>query len=110
MRTARRGHDELTKLLWPNIIRRNTALAARGPFTLEERLAGKSWIVGTPEQARDTLLEMQEELGFEALVIFPHVPGMRRAETVEQLGRFWSDVRPALAARMPGSRPVTAGV
>jgi hypothetical protein len=52
---------------------------------------------------------MQAELGFEALVIFPHLPGMRRAETVEQLGRFWTDVRPALAARAP-SQPITAGV
>src|SRR2546428_352503 len=109
-RTARRGHDELTKLLWPNIIRRNPALASRPPFTLEERMAGKSWIVGTPEQARDTLLEMQSELGFEALVIFPHLPGMRRSATLEQLGRFWADVRPALAARAPTSRPIAAGV
>jgi len=35
---------------------------------------------------------------------------MRRTETLEQLGRFWTDVRPALAARMPASRPVPAGV
>ena len=41
IRTARRGHDELTKLLWPNIIRRNPALASRPPFTLEERMAGQ---------------------------------------------------------------------
>jgi hypothetical protein len=34
---------------------------------------------------------------------------MRRAETLEQLGRFWTDVRPALAARVP-AQPVTAGV
>ena len=110
LRTARRGHDELTKLLWPNIVRRTPALANRPPFTLEECMAGKSWIVGTPEQARDTLLAMQEELAFEALAIFPHLPGMRRADTLEQLGRFWTDVRPALAARMPVSQPVTAGV
>ena len=109
IRTARRGHDELTKLLWPNIIRRNPALASRPPFTLEERTASKSWIVGTPEQTRDELLEMQEELGFEALLIFPHLPGMRRAETLEQLGRFWTDVRPALAARVPTGQPVPAG-
>jgi len=101
VRTARRGHDELTKLLWPNIIRRTPALANRKPFALEERMAGKSWIVGTPEQARDTLLAMQEELGFEALLIFPHLPGMRRADTLEQLGRFWNEVRPALTARVP---------
>jgi alkanesulfonate monooxygenase SsuD/methylene tetrahydromethanopterin reductase-like flavin-dependent oxidoreductase (luciferase family) len=96
IRTARPGHDELTKLLWPNIIRRTPALASRPPFTLEERMASKAWIVGTPEQARDTLREMQEVLGFEALIIFPHLPGMRRQETLDQLGRFWAEVRPAL--------------
>jgi hypothetical protein len=56
------------------------------------------------------LLAMQAELGFEALLIFPHLPGMGRAETLEQLGRFWSDVRPALAARVPAIQPVAAGV
>jgi alkanesulfonate monooxygenase SsuD/methylene tetrahydromethanopterin reductase-like flavin-dependent oxidoreductase (luciferase family) len=101
IRTARRGHDELTKLLWPNIVRRNPALASRAPFSLEERMAGKSWIVGTPEQVRDTLSDMQETIGFESLLIFPHLPGMRRAETLEQLGRFWTEVRPALAGRVP---------
>jgi hypothetical protein len=109
MRTARRGHDELTKLLWPNIIRRTPALASRPPFTLEERTASQSWIVGTPEQARDTLREMQEVLGLEALVIFPHLPGMRRQETLEQLGRFWAEVRPSLAASAPTTPPMGAG-
>src|SRR5439155_1731886 len=96
IRTARCGHDELTKLLWPNIIRRNAALSSRPPFSLEERMAGKSWIVGTPAQARDALLEMQSDLGFEALVISPHLPGMRRAEALEQLGPVWADVALAL--------------
>src|SRR5262249_11903080 len=108
-RTARPGHDELTKLLWPNIIRRDPALASRPPFTLEERMASKAWIVGTPEQARDILREMQEVLGLEALVIFPHLPGMRRQETLEQLGRFWADVRPALTASIPPRPPLVAG-
>src|SRR5262249_42412350 len=94
MRTARRGHDELTKLLWPNIIRRTPALASRPPFTLEERMASKAWIVGTPEQARDTLCEMHAGLGVEALVIFPHRPGMRRQVPLEQLGRFRAAARP----------------
>jgi alkanesulfonate monooxygenase SsuD/methylene tetrahydromethanopterin reductase-like flavin-dependent oxidoreductase (luciferase family) len=109
IRTARRGHDELTKLLWPNLIRRTPALASRPPFTLEERMASKAWIVGTPEQARDTLREMQEVLGCEALVIFPHLPGMRRQETLEQLGRFWADIRPALATGAPPNPPRAAG-
>jgi alkanesulfonate monooxygenase SsuD/methylene tetrahydromethanopterin reductase-like flavin-dependent oxidoreductase (luciferase family) len=108
VRGARPGHDELTKLLWPNIIRRTPALASRPPFTLEERMASRSWIVGTPEQARDTLREMQEALGLEALVIFPHLPGMRRQETLEQLGRFWAEVRPALTASAPTSPPMVA--
>ena len=108
MRTARRGHDELTKLLWPNIVRRNAALASRGPFTLEERMAGKSWIVGTPEEARDTLLAMQEELGLEALIIFPHLPGMRRQDTLEQLHRFCNEIRPALARGAAAGQAVAA--
>jgi alkanesulfonate monooxygenase SsuD/methylene tetrahydromethanopterin reductase-like flavin-dependent oxidoreductase (luciferase family) len=108
IRTARPGHDELTKLLWPNIIRRTPALASRPPFTLEERMTSKAWIVGTPEQARDTLREMQEVLGFEALVIFPHLPGMRRRDTLEQLGRFWAEVRPALTTGTPTSPPMAA--
>src|SRR5262249_47250653 len=69
--------------------------------TLEERMASRSWIVGTPEQARDTLRAMQEALGLEALVIFPHLPGMRRQQTLEQLGRFWAEVQPALTASAP---------
>src|SRR4029453_7318884 len=98
------------KLLWPNIIRRTPALASRPPFTLEERMASKAWIVGTPEQACDTLREMQEVLGFEALVIFPHLPGMLRAETPDQLGRFWEEVRPVLTAGTPTSPPRVADV
>jgi alkanesulfonate monooxygenase SsuD/methylene tetrahydromethanopterin reductase-like flavin-dependent oxidoreductase (luciferase family) len=96
------------KLLWPNIIRRTPALASRPPFTLEERIASRSWIVGTPEQARDTLRAMQEALGLEALVIFPHLPGMQRQETLDQLGRFWADVQPILAASAPTSPPMVA--
>jgi hypothetical protein len=105
---AQPNHDELTKLLWPNIIRRTPALASRPPFTLEERMASRSWIVGTPELARDILCEMQEELGLEALVIFPHLPGMQRQATLDQLGRFWAEVRPALAASAPTSPPMVA--
>jgi hypothetical protein len=52
---------------------------------------------------------MQEVLGLEALVIFPHLPGMRRQETLDQLGRFWAEVRPALAADVPTSPLRVAG-
>jgi len=110
IRVARPGHDELTKLLWPNIIRRTPALAGRPPFTLKERMASKSWVVGTPEHVGDTLLEMQDELGLEGLIIFPHLPGMRRQDTIGQLGRFWSQVRPALAARTSAAEPVGSAV
>ena len=72
-------------------------------------MASRSWIVGTPELARDTLRAMQEGLGFEALVIFPHLPSMRRQETLEQLGRFWADVRPALTAGTLTRPPPSAG-
>ena len=46
--------------------------------------------------------------GFEALVIFPYLPGMQRQETLDQLGRFWAEVRPALAASAPTSPPMVA--
>ncbi len=107
IRRARLGHDELTKLLWPNIIRRTPALANRPPFTLEERMAGRSWIVGTPEECRDLLLEMQYDLGLEMLTIFPHIPGLRRPDALEQIERFWAEVRPALAGA-GAPRPVPA--
>ena len=33
---------------------------------------------------------------------------MRRPETLEQLARFWPEVRPALAARAPAGQPIAA--
>ena len=85
IRTARPGHDELTKLLWPNMIRHTPALASRPPFTLEERMASKSWIVGTPEEACDTLREMQEVLGLELLV-----PLAKKSFLVDSVGTAFS--------------------
>src|SRR5207244_10151464 len=78
LRTARPGHDELTKLLWPNMIRRTPALASRPPFTLEERMASKAWIVGTSEPARDTPLAKQAAPGVESVGNLPRPPRMGR--------------------------------
>lgn len=104
---ARPGHDELRKLIWPNIVKRNpAALAGRPAPTLEESMASGAWLVGTAETVRDQLLEWQAELGVEDLVIFPHYPGMTQRDTLIQLERFHAVVMPALnrAASVDGVR------
>jgi alkanesulfonate monooxygenase SsuD/methylene tetrahydromethanopterin reductase-like flavin-dependent oxidoreductase (luciferase family) len=96
MREARPGHDELRKLIWPNTVKMNPALANRPPYSLEESMAQGSYVVGTAEQVRDALASLCEELGVEYLTIFPHFPGMTQAETLDQLERFHAQVMPAL--------------
>ena len=75
IREARPGHDELRKLIWPNIVKRNPALAGRPAPSLEESMASGAWLVGTAEAVRDQLLEWQAELGLEDLTIFRTIPG-----------------------------------
>lgn len=93
---ARPGHDELRKLIWPNTIRSNPALANRPPYSLEESMEQGSYLIGTGAAVRDALLEMCTPLGVEYLTIFPHFPGMTRRDTLDQLDRFQRDVMPAL--------------
>ena len=96
MEAARPGHDELRKLIWPNIVNKNPALASRPMFSLEESMASGAWLVGTPDSVREQLLGWHAELGFEYLTIFPHFPGMTQADTFAQLERFHCDIMPAL--------------
>jgi alkanesulfonate monooxygenase SsuD/methylene tetrahydromethanopterin reductase-like flavin-dependent oxidoreductase (luciferase family) len=95
---ARPGHDELRKLLWPNLVNKNPALAQRAPYSLEESMEQGSWLVGSVETVRDQLLGFQEELGFEYLTVFVHLPGMTRRHAIDQLERFHYEVMPALVA------------
>jgi alkanesulfonate monooxygenase SsuD/methylene tetrahydromethanopterin reductase-like flavin-dependent oxidoreductase (luciferase family) len=98
MERARPGHDELRKLLWPNLVNRNPALATRPPFSLEETVEQGSWLVGSVAEVRDELLRLTDELGLEYLTIFPHLPGLTRSNTTEQLRLFQAEVMPALQA------------
>jgi alkanesulfonate monooxygenase SsuD/methylene tetrahydromethanopterin reductase-like flavin-dependent oxidoreductase (luciferase family) len=93
---ARPGHDELRKLIWPNIVKKSPALAGRPAPSLEESMASGAWLVGTAEAVRDQLLEWRDELGVEYLTIFPHSPGMTQRDTLNQLERFHTHIMPAL--------------
>jgi alkanesulfonate monooxygenase SsuD/methylene tetrahydromethanopterin reductase-like flavin-dependent oxidoreductase (luciferase family) len=95
-RAVRPGHDELRKLIWPNTVKMNPALAGRAPPSLEESMHDGSYVVGTPSAVRDQLLELCRDLSVEYLTIFPHFPGMTRADTLEQLDRIQQDLMPAL--------------
>jgi hypothetical protein len=96
MRTARPGHDELRKLIWPNTVRKNPALAGRVP-SLEESMESGAYLVGTAEAVRDELEGLRDEIGLEYLTIFPHLPRMTQQDTLEQLERFQTEIVPALA-------------
>jgi alkanesulfonate monooxygenase SsuD/methylene tetrahydromethanopterin reductase-like flavin-dependent oxidoreductase (luciferase family) len=93
---ARPGHDELRKLIWPNIVNKNPALASRPMFSLEESMASGAWVVGTAQSVTHQLLDWHARLGFDYLTIFPHFPGMTQADGIDQLRRFHRDVMPAL--------------
>ncbi len=99
-RTARPGHDELRKLIWPNTVKMNPALAGRPPYSLEESMESGSYLVGTAATIRDELVEWTGELGLEYLTIFPHFPGMTQRDTLDQLDRFCRDIMPALSGHV----------
>ncbi|MBV9329141.1 MAG: LLM class flavin-dependent oxidoreductase [Chloroflexi bacterium] len=101
-RVARPGHDELRKLIWPNTVRSNPALANRPPFSLEESMEQGSYLVGTSSAVRDELVAMCEQLGVEYLTIFPHYPGMTQRDTLDQLDRFCRDIMPVLSGEALG--------
>jgi alkanesulfonate monooxygenase SsuD/methylene tetrahydromethanopterin reductase-like flavin-dependent oxidoreductase (luciferase family) len=96
-RVVRPGHDELRKLIWPNTVKMNPALAHRPPPSLEESMHNGSYVVGTSAAVRDELAGICEPLGVEYLTIFPHFPGMTQRHTLDQLDRFCRDVMPVLS-------------
>jgi alkanesulfonate monooxygenase SsuD/methylene tetrahydromethanopterin reductase-like flavin-dependent oxidoreductase (luciferase family) len=96
-REARPGHDELRKLIWPNTVKKNPALANQPLPSLEESVGSGAWLVGSVDRIRDQLVEMQTALGVEYLTIFPHFPGMTQRHTLNQLDRFHAEIMPALS-------------
>ena len=108
-RVARPGHDELRKLIWPNIVKRTPALAGRPPFSLEESVESGAWLVGNVDSVRDQLIDVQAELGVEYLTIFPHFPGMTRRHTLAQLEMIHAEIMPALTQSAPREPAAAAG-
>jgi alkanesulfonate monooxygenase SsuD/methylene tetrahydromethanopterin reductase-like flavin-dependent oxidoreductase (luciferase family) len=100
-RVARPGHDELRKLIWPNTVKKNPALANQSPPSLEDSVGSCAWLVGSLDSVREQLVEMQSELGVEYLTIFPHFPGMTQRDTLVQLERFHAEIMPALSESDP---------
>ena len=98
-RMARPGHDELRKLIWPNTVKMNPALAARPMYSLEESMEMGAYVVGSAASVRDELRNVCEQLGVEYLTIFPHFPGMTQADTLDQLDRFSREIMPALSGQ-----------
>ena len=99
-RMARPGHDELRKLIWPNTVKVNPELRGKQPPSLEESMQSGQYVVGAAAEVRDALSRLCEALGVEYLTIFPHFPGMTRADTLDQLERFKRDVQPALSGEL----------
>jgi hypothetical protein len=73
---------------------------------LEETVELGSWLVGSTDAIRNQLVALREELGFEYLTIFPHLPGMTQVDTLEQLRRFHTEIMPALAEPAPAGTAV----
>jgi alkanesulfonate monooxygenase SsuD/methylene tetrahydromethanopterin reductase-like flavin-dependent oxidoreductase (luciferase family) len=99
---ARHGHDEYWRFLGP-YGRQVNYLDEHGKSwpntrlpTLEESMQQGPWVIGTAAEVRDNLAQLQQELGIENLVIFPHFPGMVRQQVVDQIERFMADVAPTL--------------
>jgi alkanesulfonate monooxygenase SsuD/methylene tetrahydromethanopterin reductase-like flavin-dependent oxidoreductase (luciferase family) len=103
MRTARDGHDEFWKFLGPYGWSRGYKGADGKPAapglipTLEESMAQKTILVGSPEEVAEGVQFYRDLLGVEHLTIYPHLVGDPYAKAVEQMGRFTADVLPLVS-------------
>jgi alkanesulfonate monooxygenase SsuD/methylene tetrahydromethanopterin reductase-like flavin-dependent oxidoreductase (luciferase family) len=103
MRTARDGHDEFWKFLGPYGWSRGYKGADGKPAapglipTLEESMAQKTILVGSPEEVAEGVQFFRDLLGVEHLTIYPHLVGDPYAKAVEQMGRFTADVLPLVS-------------
>jgi alkanesulfonate monooxygenase SsuD/methylene tetrahydromethanopterin reductase-like flavin-dependent oxidoreductase (luciferase family) len=99
---ARPGHDEFWRFLGPYGWSKAYADEQGKPWvygripSLEESIAQGAWLVGTPAEVGDQVIELQRELGLEYLSIFPHFPGMVREQAIEQMERFSDAIKPRL--------------
>lgn len=101
-RTARAGHDEFWKFLapygWSRGYMGADGRAAPGGLvpTLEDSVANRTWIIGTPEEVAEGISAYRDRLALADLCIFPNFNGDPYSKTEEQLSRYAEQVRPLL--------------
>ncbi len=100
MRTARNGHDEFWKFLGPygwsrGYMGEDGKPAKPGLIpTLEESMAQRTLLVGTPEEVAEHVQYLRDLMGVEYLTLFPHLVGDPYSKAVEQMERFITEVMP----------------
>ena len=76
--------------------------------TVQDQIKAGSWLVGTPEHVRDTILEIQDRWPGLTEINIGHPVGTPKQVILDQLGRFASEVMPSILKSSSGS-PVAAG-
>jgi len=98
--TALAGHDEFWKFLGPygwsrGYMGEDGKPAKPGLIpTLDDSLANKTMLIGSPEQVAEGIQFYRDLLGVEHLTIFPHFLGDSYKQADEQLARFIEEVVP----------------
>jgi len=102
MEAMRPGHDEYWKFLGPygwskGYMGTDGKPAPPGLIpTLEQSVAQKSCLVGTPTDVAETINWYDEQIGLENLVLFPAMPGDPYEDIQEQLHLISEEVLPLL--------------
>ncbi len=103
VRTATPGHDEFWKFLGPYGWSRGYMGPDGKPAqpglipTLEESLANKTLLLGTPADVAEGLQFYRDLLGVEHVTIFPHLLGDPYKKADEQMQRFMEEVAPLVS-------------
>ena len=98
--TAQAGHDEFWKFLGPYGWSRGYMGEGGKPAppglipTLDESIANKTILVGTPADVAEGVAFYKDLLGMEYLTIFPHLLGDPYKKADEQMARFMEEVVP----------------
>ena len=87
--------EEVAGVRTYNLATQERIVRGRMP-TLEDSIAQQAWYVGTADEVAEQIVALQDDLGVSYITIFPHFPGMVRAEAIEQIERFARDVQPKL--------------
>jgi alkanesulfonate monooxygenase SsuD/methylene tetrahydromethanopterin reductase-like flavin-dependent oxidoreductase (luciferase family) len=100
---AKPSHDEYWKFLVPYGRTRGYRDPDGNPYpldfvpTIEQSIAQKAWMIGTPEQvAEDIQFRIDELGGIDTLAVFPVCLGAPYDVYEEQITRFAEEVRPLL--------------